>query len=91
MNQTTVRLVELLMRLLPPPTGRHSAPPLTTAPPPTSPGVRTTPVRSCSEASHRRCERAELRLRRQRRRALWLAVHGVDIGPRVIHGMAVFR
>ncbi|MFH8490552.1 hypothetical protein [Streptomyces longisporoflavus] len=31
----------------------------------------------------------ELRLRRQRRRALWLAVHGVDVGPRVIHGMEV--
>ncbi|MFI7318688.1 hypothetical protein [Streptomyces venezuelae] len=31
----------------------------------------------------------ELRLRRQRRRALWLAVHGVDVGSRVIHGMKV--
>ncbi|GAA3099508.1 hypothetical protein GCM10010449_23400 [Streptomyces rectiviolaceus] len=31
----------------------------------------------------------ELRLQRQRRRALWLAVHGVDVGPRIIHGMEV--
>ncbi|MFD5392058.1 hypothetical protein ACFWMG_45505 [Streptomyces sp. NPDC127074] len=34
-------------------------------------------------------ERAERRLRRQRRRALWLAVHGVDVGPRLIHGVRV--
>ncbi|MGW3567004.1 hypothetical protein ACWDSL_24555 [Streptomyces sp. NPDC000941] len=33
--------------------------------------------------------RAEGRLRRRRRRTLWLAVHGIDIGPRVIHGMRV--
>ncbi|MGW0334538.1 hypothetical protein ACWD0J_22170 [Streptomyces sp. NPDC003011] len=34
-------------------------------------------------------ERHERRLQRQRRRALWLAVHGVDVGPRRIHGMEV--
>ncbi|WP_344580367.1 hypothetical protein [Streptomyces lunalinharesii] len=34
-------------------------------------------------------ERAERRLRRGRRRALWLAVHGVDVEPRRIHGVAV--
>lgn len=34
-------------------------------------------------------ERHERRLRRQRRRALWLAVHGVDVGPRRIHGVEV--
>ncbi|MBT2528101.1 hypothetical protein J7E91_22455 [Streptomyces sp. ISL-99] len=26
---------------------------------------------------------------RARRRALWLAVHGVDVGPRLIHGVEV--
>ncbi|MET8181185.1 hypothetical protein [Streptomyces sp. NPDC005336] len=31
----------------------------------------------------------EARLRRQRRRALWLAVHGIDIGPNLIHGVTV--
>ncbi|WP_238545469.1 MULTISPECIES: hypothetical protein [Streptomyces] len=36
-----------------------------------------------------RLEPAERRLRRQRRRALWLAVHGIDIGPRRIHGVRV--
>ncbi|MFF9803162.1 hypothetical protein ACF1G3_37960 [Streptomyces rochei] len=29
------------------------------------------------------------KLQRQRRRALWLAVHGIDVGPRHIHGMEV--
>jgi len=34
-------------------------------------------------------ERRERRLQRQPRRALWLAVHGIDVGPRRIHGMEV--
>ncbi|MEU8518041.1 hypothetical protein [Streptomyces sp. NBC_01216] len=34
-------------------------------------------------------EREHARLRRQRRRAPWPAVHGVDVGPRLIHGMEV--
>ncbi|WP_406501481.1 hypothetical protein [Streptomyces sp. NBC_01590] len=33
--------------------------------------------------------REEARLRRARRRALWLAVHGIDIGPRLIYGIEV--
>lgn len=33
-------------------------------------------------------KREEQRLR-ARRRALWLAIHGVDVGPRVIHGVEV--
>ncbi|WP_431042513.1 hypothetical protein ACQUSR_11705 [Streptomyces sp. P1-3] len=32
---------------------------------------------------------AERRLRRQWRWALWLAVHGIDVGPRWIHGVKV--
>lgn len=43
--------------------------------------------------AHEREERARLRERvrsqRARRRALWLAVHGVDVGSRVIHGVEV--
>jgi len=31
----------------------------------------------------------EARRQRARRRALWLAVHGIDIGPQVIHGVEV--
>lgn len=34
-------------------------------------------------------ERQERRLRRGRRRALWLAAHGIDAGPRWIHGVEV--
>ncbi|GAU67456.1 hypothetical protein SSP35_05_00230 [Streptomyces sp. NBRC 110611] len=32
-------------------------------------------------------ERRERRAQRQRRQVLWLAVHGVDAGPRRIHGV----
>lgn len=32
---------------------------------------------------------AEERRQRARRRTLWLAVHGVDVGPRRIHGVEV--
>ncbi|MFF7328654.1 hypothetical protein ACIQU5_05645 [Streptomyces sp. NPDC090306] len=43
--------------------------------------------------AYEREERARLRerarLQRARRRTLWLAVHGVDVGPRVIHGVEV--
>jgi hypothetical protein len=33
--------------------------------------------------------RREAQRQRARRRALWLAVHGIDVGPRVIHGVEV--
>jgi hypothetical protein len=33
--------------------------------------------------------REEARRQRARRRALRLAVHGIDIGPRLIHGVEV--
>lgn len=42
-----------------------------------------------SQAAFDRWERAENRWRRERRRALWLALHGIDVGPSVIHGVAV--
>lgn len=31
----------------------------------------------------------ERRLQRQRRRTLWLAVHGIDVPPELIHGVKV--
>lgn len=34
-------------------------------------------------------QRSEIQRQRSRRRALWLAVHGVDVGPRWIHGVEV--
>ncbi|MFH8471640.1 hypothetical protein [Streptomyces sp. NPDC018000] len=33
--------------------------------------------------------REEARVRRARRRVLWLAVHGIDVGPRLIHDVEV--
>ncbi|MFB6554142.1 hypothetical protein [Streptomyces sp. NPDC056405] len=35
--------------------------------------------------------REEARRQRARHRALWFAVHGIDLGPRVIHGVEVAR
>ncbi|GDY65437.1 hypothetical protein SAV14893_048300 [Streptomyces avermitilis] len=37
--------------------------------------------------AHERSE--EARRQRARRRALWLAVHGIDVGPRIIHGIDI--
>ncbi|MXM68492.1 hypothetical protein GR925_35055 [Streptomyces sp. HUCO-GS316] len=34
-------------------------------------------------------ERHERKQKRRRRRALWLAAYGIDVGPRHIHGMEV--
>ncbi|MEV7865524.1 hypothetical protein AB0P17_05340 [Streptomyces sp. NPDC088124] len=45
----------------------------------------------CLRGEFERWERVEQRRRRQRRRELWLAFHGVDAGPRVIHGVEVGR
>lgn len=51
------------------------------------PGVR--PYMLTPEECRERWERAEHRLQRERRRALWLASHGLDVGPRWIHGAKV--
>lgn len=42
-----------------------------------------------SQAAYNRWERAENRMRRERRRALWLATCGIDVGPHSIHGVMV--
>ncbi|MFF0807544.1 hypothetical protein [Streptomyces albogriseolus] len=34
-------------------------------------------------------QRAQARQQRARRRTLWLAVHGIDVGPRRIHGVDI--
>lgn len=39
--------------------------------------------------AHEREQRAHAQQQRARRRALWFAVHGVDVGPRWIHGIEV--
>ncbi|MGY0061430.1 hypothetical protein ACWY4P_33650 [Streptomyces sp. LZ34] len=52
-------------------------------------GYSSTMIRPYLVTHEQREARAARRLRRQRRRTLWLAVHGIDIGPRVIHGVRV--
>ncbi|MDT0546767.1 hypothetical protein [Streptomyces lonegramiae] len=95
-------IFEALLRLLLPPSGRHRAAPHQHTPtlprPARVPHVPAQPVlselpddsapamvRPYVLAHAQREERAARRLRR----TLWLAVHGIDIGPRVIHGVRV--
>lgn len=105
MMHRTVRLFLPLLRLLLPAVGRHRTPstPHTTsrraepqpaiAPrrPPARPPVllRGEDVPLVRPYVLTEAERRERKLRRGRRRALWLAVHGVDVGPRRIHGLEV--
>jgi hypothetical protein len=99
-----LRLVGLVLGLLLPPSGRRRSvgpppPPLTTC----GTGVTTALchsrvpllrgedsrlVRPYLDDAHA-AARQRNRTRRQRRRALWPAVHGVDVGPRLIHGVEV--
>ncbi|WP_307839248.1 hypothetical protein [Streptomyces sp. MBT97] len=103
------RLVEPLLRVLWPATGRHRhrnrhrarggarlAPVPAAAP--VAPGRRLSPHESPLRGEDSRLVRSYLRAHEQReqarqqrarRRALWLAVHGVDVGPRRIHGVDV--
>nr|WP_086019611.1 hypothetical protein [Streptomyces violaceusniger] len=92
-SQATARLLLALLRFLLPPVGRHRAsdqPPLhrpVRAPRVPAPrGEDIGLVRPYLVAHERR---REARQQRARRRALWLAVHGIDIGPRRIHGVEV--
>ncbi|KPC64012.1 hypothetical protein ADL29_13270 [Streptomyces chattanoogensis] len=103
MPKTTARLLLPLLRLLFPTRGRHrSAGALPAA---WCEGALTlTPPRGPVRHSGLLCgedsalirpyvltseEWRERRLQRGRRRALWLAVHGIDAGPRWIHGVEV--
>ncbi|MFE9794737.1 hypothetical protein ACFYRL_23685 [Streptomyces goshikiensis] len=53
------------------------------------PGPRVVPGRPATPYRPARERRARARRQQARRVALWLALHGVDIGPRVIHGRVV--
>ncbi|MFE3788014.1 hypothetical protein [Streptomyces goshikiensis] len=53
------------------------------------PGPRVVPARGGTPYRSARARRTRDRRQRARRVALWLALHGVDIGPRVIHGRVV--
>ncbi|MGW2567033.1 hypothetical protein [Streptomyces sp. NPDC001537] len=96
------RLVEPLLRLLWPASGRHRhrvggvtpVPAAPAAPSSRRPSPHETPLRGEDSRlirpyllAHEERERAKQQ--RARRRALWLAVHGVDVRPRRIHGVDV--
>lgn len=53
------------------------------------PAPRAVPPRPGAPLRTRRARHVHARRQRARRVALWLALHGVDIGPRVIHGRMV--
>ncbi|WP_257981242.1 hypothetical protein [Streptomyces sp. CB02959] len=102
MRKHSAWIFELLMRALLPARGRHRsadappAPERPDAPTLTIPRVPAEPrlLRGEDVAFIRPYiftpeERQAWRLQRGRRRALWLAVHGVDAGPRWIHGVEV--
>ncbi|WP_078889629.1 hypothetical protein [Streptomyces sp. NRRL S-1813] len=93
------RIFEPLLRLLWPALGRHRSlaeavhaePPVDVTRAPSRPpepvlrGEGSPLVRPYLVAY----ERQEVQRQRARRRALWLALHGVGIGPRLIHGVEV--
>ncbi|WP_406351745.1 hypothetical protein [Streptomyces sp. NBC_00658] len=94
-------LIEPLLRFLWPAPGRDRQ----SGAPPTAAATPATRLELCSQphASVLRGEDSPLvrpyltaheqreaaKQQRARRRALWLAVHGIDIGPRRIHGVEV--
>lgn len=63
--------------------------PLHTPPAPRPDGHAPDPTRPVRPHVLARERRDEARRQRVRRLELWLAVHGVDIGPRRIHGVEV--
>ncbi|MBT2526169.1 hypothetical protein J7E91_12130 [Streptomyces sp. ISL-99] len=95
MPHCIARLFEQLLGLLLPAHGRHrQAGPVPAANhrPHPAPRIRVpAPLRGedCALVRPYLLTPHEVRLQRQRRRALWLATHGVDVGPRRIHGVEV--
>lgn len=98
------RLVALLLRLLWPASGRHRLSvgaeelhaPVQASP--AAPGRPLSPHEALIRGedsplvrpyllAHE--QRVQARQQRARRRTLWLAVHGIDVGPRRIHGVEV--
>ncbi|AYN41219.1 hypothetical protein D9753_22670 [Streptomyces dangxiongensis] len=101
-------LVEPLLRLLWPASGRHrnrgrhragggaQRTPVPAAP--GAPGRRPSPHEALLHGEDSRLvrpyllaheRRTQAKQQRARRRTLWLAVHGIDVGPRRIHGVDV--
>ncbi|MFI2640272.1 hypothetical protein [Streptomyces sp. NPDC018610] len=97
-------LAEPLLRLPWPASGRHRhrnrhrADDQAARPVPAAPGRRPSPHETLLRGEDSRLvrpyllahkQRAQARQQRARRRTLWLAVHGIDVGPRRIHGVDV--
>ncbi|MFJ1650164.1 hypothetical protein ACIOC2_01855 [Streptomyces sp. NPDC088337] len=101
-------LVEPLLRLLWPASGRHrhrnrhrAGEAARSTPAPAAPvalGRRPSPHEALLHGEDSRLvrpyllaheRRVQARQQRARRRTLWLAVHGIDVGPRHIHGVDV--
>lgn len=99
MSNLIVRLLGLVLGLLLPPSGRRrlgvAPPPMPTARSRPTPTHRTRPPVPLLRGEDCRLVRPYLgaletaRAQRERRRALWLALHGIDVGPRRIHGVEV--
>jgi len=102
MGELATEFCELLLRVLLPAPGKHRATPTTAPPGRHQPRTPAAPVRRQLTLEVRPFEwdtplvrpylltpheRHERKLQRQRRRALWLAVQGIDVGPRCIHGV----
>lgn len=94
------RLFEPLLQRLLPATGRHRSPVTGPASRPAPARATSAPAsyRDALRGEDNRLvrpyllaheQREEARQQRARRRALWFAVHGIDNGPRLIHGMEV--
>lgn len=101
-------LVEPLLRLLWPASGRHrhqnrhraggAAQPAPAPAAPVTSGRRPSPHEALLHGEDSQLvrpyllaheQRAQTKQQRARRRTLWLAVHGIDVGPRHIHGVDV--
>ncbi|MFD8835285.1 hypothetical protein [Streptomyces griseofuscus] len=77
---------------------RHRADDQAPSPVPAAPGRRPSPHETLLRGEDSRLvrpyllaheQRTQARQQRARRRTLWLAVHGIDVGPRRIHGVDV--
>lgn len=105
MRQATADLLLRVVRLLLPAKGRHRAeslqpesragefgvvaPRLPCAPVVSLRGEDVPLVRPYLGRHELWSRQGEVRRQRARRRALWCAVHGIDVGPRWIHGVEV--
>jgi hypothetical protein len=89
MSHAIAWIFETLLRLVLPSSGHHRAADSADRGP--AIGHRVVPTLSLPRELRTSAwwPRAERRLQRRRRAALWLALHGLDVGPRVIHGVRV--